>query len=53
MKKIYILVLFIVMFFYYVHGNITVYNAQSLGLNVQELGIENINFSNANFGFVP
>jgi hypothetical protein len=39
MKKIFSVGLITLLFFYYVHGNITVYNAQSLGLNVQELGI--------------
>ena len=36
-----------------IKSTLSVYNAQSLGFNTAELGIENINFSIANFGFVP
>jgi hypothetical protein len=36
-----------------INSTISIYNAQSLNLDVEKLGLLNVNFSIANFGFVP
>lgn len=53
MNRIFQLTLTILILIFQTQANLSVYNAQSLGLNSGELGLDNVNFSIANFGFVP
>lgn len=52
-KKSLITILSIVLLINCINSTLSIYNAQSLGIDVAKLELLNVKFSIANFGFVP